>query len=275
MKLTTLCDNTAVMQARIVAEHGFSVLIDGEERVLFDTGQTDVAVRNADAIGIDMESITKIVLSHGHCDHTGGLREVLRRTGPVEVIAHPDVFQSKWIRYKDGYSFIGIPFVKEELESLGARFTLTREPVKIANDMYTTGEIRRKTDFEQIDSNLLVKKEAGFVQDTLLDDLAMILTRPEGLVIVLGCCHSGLINTIEHAFQVVGKRPLELLLGGTHLGFGTTDKKLLDATLKLLWKYQPRRMGVSHCTGLSACIAFATHLQDAFFQNAAGSVLDC
>ena len=133
LHINTLCENTASM-GNFLAEWGLSILVETEtNRILLDTGANYSAVYNAESLGIDLGTIDKIILSHGHYDHTGGLRDLLRkRKKEIEIIAHPDIWQVKYHRRKeDPERFIGIPFQREELECLGARFFLSREPVKI------------------------------------------------------------------------------------------------------------------------------------------------
>jgi 7,8-dihydropterin-6-yl-methyl-4-(beta-D-ribofuranosyl)aminobenzene 5'-phosphate synthase len=143
IEMTTLSENTA--NYGCIAEWGLSILIKADgEKILMDTGLSFSAAHNAQLIGIDLSEIDWIVLSHGHADHTGGLRDVLQRIGKeVGVIAHPDIWTSKYTR-RDGQEqaqFIGVPFSREELEGRGARFNLTKEPVRISEHIMTTGEI--------------------------------------------------------------------------------------------------------------------------------------
>ena len=155
LNITTLSENTAATPD-LIAEWGISVLVETDTaNVLLDTGQSTSISRNADVLGIDLSKIDRIVLSHGHYDHTGGLRRVLEKAQKeIEVIAHPDIWAAKHAGSGGQEArYIGIPFQREELESLGARFNLTAKSTKISENIMATGEIPMVTDFEEIDSN--------------------------------------------------------------------------------------------------------------------------
>jgi len=160
MDIVTLVENTA-SRVGVIAEWGLSILVEvGGLKVLLDTGQSASVVHNASVLGIDLSTTDKIIVSHGHFDHTGGLRQLLMAMRKeVEIIAHPDIWDAKYVQRpgETVHSYIGIPFQKEELESLGASFTLTSEPVWISDRIVTTGEIPMLTDYEKIDANLYVK----------------------------------------------------------------------------------------------------------------------
>ena len=167
-----------------------------------------------------MSQIDKIVLSHGHYDHTGGLWEVLNRTRKeIEVIAHPEVWSSKY-RYnanEGSYSYIGIPFQREDLESLGASFVLTLDSVWLSENVVTSGEVPMVTDYEKIDPNLYIKEGGEFHPDPLRDDQALFIKTEQGLVVLLGCAHRGIINTLRHAQKLTGMETIHTVVGGTHL----------------------------------------------------------
>ena len=141
VKITTLSEDTA--NYGFLAEWGLSILVETDGyRVLVDTGLSFSAVHNARLMGIDLSTIDRIVLTHGHADHTGGLRDVLRLTGEIEVIAHPDIWNAKYTkRGQHPERYNGIPFQREELEGRGARFNLVKEPYYITDNILTTGEI--------------------------------------------------------------------------------------------------------------------------------------
>src|SRR4030042_1295941 len=181
IRISTLSENTA--NYGFLAEWGLSILVQADGlRILMDTGLSFSAVHNAQLMGIDLATIDRIVLSHGHADHTGGLREVLKIKGKVEVIAHPDVWASKYTRRRrqEKEQYIAIPFSREELESRGARFNLVREPAHITEHVMTTGEIPMLSDFEEIEDNLFVKESSTLHPDPLADDMALVINTEYG-----------------------------------------------------------------------------------------------
>jgi len=149
IRITTLSENTAGFPG-VLAEWGLSILVETDDlKILLDTGASISVPHNAPIFGLDLSAIDKIVLSHGHYDHTGGLKEVLKQVAKqVEVIAHPDIWAQKYARGQGFERYIGVPFPKEDLEDLGASFTLSREPVWITDDIVTTGEIPMNEEFE-------------------------------------------------------------------------------------------------------------------------------
>ena len=269
VRIITLSENT-VGTFGVLAEWGLSILVEaGSLKVLMDTGLSISVPHNAPRLGVDLATVDKIVLSHGHADHTGGLREVLTKTGKVEVIAHPDMWAAKYMRFGEVDVYIGIPFSREELEALGASFTLSREPVWITDDIVTTGEIPMITQYEQIDPNLYVKVDEELVPDPLLDDRALIIKTDVGLVVILGCGHRGIINTLHHARELTGVELVHTVIGGTHLVSASEERVRLTAAA--LREFGIQRLGVSHCTGMPAAMMLAQEFGDAFFFNNAGT----
>lgn len=271
VRISTLSENTAGM-GDFLAEWGLSILVETDEvNILFDTGKSISASHNADTLGVDLGRIDKIVLSHGHFDHTGGLSQVLRKMRKkVEVIAHSDIWGAKYYRRqgeKDRY--IGIPFLGQELKSLGAIFNLTTKPLKISDNIMTTGEVPMVTDFEEIDPNLFVKEDANFKPDKLLDDMALIINTEPGLIVILGCAHRGIINTLYHAQQLTGVKQINMVLGGCHL-IDANDERI-RLTIATLRELGVQRIGVSHCTGLLAASLIAQEFGDKFFFNNVGT----
>jgi len=275
IRITTLSENTATMN-RCLAEWGLSFFVETDEaRILFDTGMSVSASHNADILGIDLKEVDKIILSHGHFDHTGGLRGVLsriKRRG-VEIIAHPDIWQAKYHHRENTENiedrYIGIPFAREELESLGGVFNLGTEAEKITGDMVTTGEIPMITAYEHIDSDMYLKVSGEWQPDALRDDKAIIINTEMGLVVILGCAHRGIINTLYYARQLTGVNRIHMVIGGAHLISASEEQLWL--TIAALKELDVERLGLCHCTGLAATSILAQEFGDRFFFNNTGT----
>ncbi len=274
LRITTLNDNTVSM-GNFIAEWGLSMLVETEEiTILLDTGMNSSAVHNAETLGIDLSQVDKIVLSHGHADHTGGLREVLRKMKKeVQIIAHPDVWQPKYDK-REGKpeKYIGIPFQREELESLGARFNLVREPHKITEEILTTGEVPMVNSFEAVDKSIFVKENSSLTPDAVMDDRALIIKSELGLVVLPGCAHRGLINTVHHAQQITGIAEVYAVVGGSHL-IGTSEERLWQ-TIASLKELNIKKLGLSHCTDLPAISVLAQEFGENFIFNKSGMIID-
>jgi len=274
LRITTLSENTAGL-GNFLGEWGLSILVEtGEVNVLLDTGRSISASYNADTLGIDLSKIDKIVLSHGHFDHTGGLRQILTKMRKeVEIIAHPDIWQAKYARREgEADRYIGIPFQRQELESLGGSFNLTTKPIKITDNIMTTGEIPMVTDYEETDPDLFVKEATGWQPDKLLDDQALIINTEQGLVVILGCAHRGIVNTLYHAQQLTGVKQIYTVVGGSHLSHVSEEQTWL--TIAALRELGVQRLGLCHCTGLSTSVLLAQEFGDSFFFNNTGTSIN-
>jgi 7,8-dihydropterin-6-yl-methyl-4-(beta-D-ribofuranosyl)aminobenzene 5'-phosphate synthase len=276
-RLTTLCENTAG-RFGFIGEWGLSIMVEyGQERVIVDTGLTNSIVHNAHAAHVDLDSISQVVISHGHRDHTGGLRHLLNMAqGEVDVYAHPDIWGKKYsIRtgpLGEHKHFVGIQYYPEEFEYLGAVFHYSREPVWLSENMVITGKVPMTTSYESIDENLFVKTKKGFVPDSLEDDQALIVKTQKGLVVILGCAHRGMINTLIHARNITGIDKIYAVVGGTHLYHSGQDR--VDRSIAELKNFGVEKIGVSHCTGMRQATSIFHAFGDRFFFNNAGTVID-
>jgi 7,8-dihydropterin-6-yl-methyl-4-(beta-D-ribofuranosyl)aminobenzene 5'-phosphate synthase len=225
-------------------------------------------------MGINLGTIDKIVLSHGHYDHTGGLPHILRKMRKeAEIIAHPDIWTAKYARRQgERDRYIGIPFQRYELESLGARFNLTSEPVRITDAITTTGEIPMATDFEDIDDALFVRTETGWHPDKLMDDQALIISTRRGLIVILGCAHRGMINTLYHARQLTGVETIHTVVGGAHLVNASEER--MYKTIVALRDLDVQRLALCHCTGLPAACLMAQEFGEKFYFNSVGTSIE-
>jgi len=257
MRLTILVDNYVYSQ-KLKAEHGLSILIEhGDESILFDCGQSDIVLSNAKIMGIDLNKITKIVLSHGHFDHTGGLLPILKYLNRgIDVYAHPLIFSEKLSRQEDfnGSSinrYIGIPEKKETYEKKGARFLLINESEKISRDVYFSGKIN-KSDKEISDNELYTRDNDIYIKDPLHDDISLFIDLPETLVSVTGCAHSGILNILNMAKEMELTSKKIAIIGGLHLS--KKDDFYIDNIIREFNKYNIELLVPMHCAGIDAYV---------------------
>jgi 7,8-dihydropterin-6-yl-methyl-4-(beta-D-ribofuranosyl)aminobenzene 5'-phosphate synthase len=275
-RITILCENLVGIRVGS-GEHGFSAFIETDRgNYLFDTGNGHGIVANSLALAKDLKTVKKIFLSHGHYDHSGGLPEVLKLKGKVDVHAHPDVFIDRIHVFQEQGEekkrFVGLPFKKRYLEFLGANFLFNKDFTEVEERIFLTGEVPRRTTFEKPDLKLFSEKDGKIGQDVFADDQSLVIDTERGLVLILGCAHSGLVNIINHVKGKTGKENLYTILGGTHLDFLTPEQ--LEETILVLRKMNIERIGASHCTGIRAGFRLHQEFGDRFFYGCVGSVLE-
>jgi len=265
--VTILTDNVVPGRSELIGEHGFSAYIEtGKGNFIFDTGKGKTVVHNALALQKDLAVINKIIISHGHGDHTGGLPEVLRIQGKkkIDVYAHPHIFLYKYRLKNDKETYGGIPFTRGYLEKMGARFVFNEEYIEIEDGIFLTGEVPRKTPFEGGDmSDRLARLDDGkVIADIIQDDQSMAIHTEKGLMIVLGCAHAGIINTIDYIIKKSGVDQIYCIVGGTHIGF--SGEVQLSESIRALKSYNIQHLVPSHCTGLAAITRIKQEFEDIF-----------
>lgn len=244
--ITLLVDNTAGGQG-MQAEHGLSFWIErGDVRILFDTGQGMVLQHNAKMLGIPLASVDSIVLSHGHYDHTGGLADVLNIANSPKVYAHPNAFQPKYSRKKDSVRYIGIGEAHKQAVMRQAEFCSVTVPREIAKGIWCTGPIPRLNRFETFEGQFF-KDLACETADFIEDDQALYMECEQGIIVVLGCAHAGVVNTLQYIRMLTNDQPVLAVLGGMHLGGATTER--LEYTVKKLHSMNIEEIMPCHCTG--------------------------
>ncbi len=249
--VTVLAENTAG-RLDLIAEHGLSFWIETPGlRVLFDTGPGPGWARNAEALGIDPARAEAVALSHGHYDHTGGLVQALRLAPQARLYLHPGALVNRY-SFKTGQPrSIGIPdAVREAVRGLPVeRVRWTPTPTLLAPGVGLTGTIPRATGYEDTGGSFY-RDEAKRFPDPIDDDQALWLETSEGVVVVLGCAHAGVVNTLEAIRAHSGGQPFRAVLGGMHLE--TADETRLYRTVADLKRLEVQALAPCHCTGAAA-----------------------
>jgi len=234
MQISVLTDNLA--GSFTMAEHGLSYLIEYDNRrILFDTGQSDMFIKNAKTMNVSLENIDMIVLSHGHFDHGNGLEFLFGLT----LVCHPECFVKRY--RKLDHTYIGLKNSKEELSELFNLIT-SDGSYKISEKIYFLGEIPRLTNFESKNTTFVLENGNP---DFVMDDSAIVMILPEGLFVVTGCGHAGVVNTLEHAKRITGLNEIYGIMGGFHLK--DIDLQTRE-TINYLKANRIKHILPSHCT---------------------------
>jgi len=284
----------------LIAEHGFSALIElpeADRRVLWDVGASaSTVLENLRRMEIDPTSIGTIALSHGHWDHVAGLSDVLRavcrapeakmfpagstdeellrhaRPSTISVIAHPAAFRERWGFLKDGRRYGPINATsREEWEALGADVVESEDPYRIADGCWASGYVPRES-FETAGRSKEMRFRDGdrFLADDIEEDQSIFLhVEGKGLVVVAGCAHAGIVNTVRYAKRISGIDRVHAVLGGFHLGRASEDD--IQRTVDAIAEMEPAMIVPSHCTGFAAMRRFAERMPDAFVLGTVGT----
>ncbi len=251
LSITAIVENTAgTFDA--AGEWGLALWIEADQhRILSDTGQGHTLRQNARLLGIDLASAEALVISHGHFDHTGGIAELLDAGFRGKIYAHPAALRGKYQREKaPPHRHIGIPPASERaLRSRAADLVESARPTEIAPGFIVTGAIPRRNTYENVADPFFV--DADCTQpDPLIDDQALLIETRRGWVVITGCGHSGLINTLDYARELTGDSRIVAVIGGLHLFRASAER--IAATVESLRTFGVEQIAPCHCTGFEA-----------------------
>jgi 7,8-dihydropterin-6-yl-methyl-4-(beta-D-ribofuranosyl)aminobenzene 5'-phosphate synthase len=265
--VTVLIDNKT-SGPDLKAEHGLSLWIEyGEKRILFDTGQSDALVKNAEKLGIDLAQTDAIVLSHGHYDHTGGLAAVLDIAAKAKIYLHPAAIGKKFSHKTKVAKSIGM-FASSKKNIQGRHVIWTATPAWLFPGMAVTGQVPRINDFEDVGGSFFLD-EIREKADEMPDDQSLFIESAKGLIVVLGCAHAGVVNILSYVAKLAGQNHIYAIIGGMHLLNAASAR--ISNTLEAFKKFDIRKIAPLHCTGENALNEIEKSFQGRFLSLKTGS----
>jgi 7,8-dihydropterin-6-yl-methyl-4-(beta-D-ribofuranosyl)aminobenzene 5'-phosphate synthase len=293
IELTAMDNSAVILRAKIakdgvinnsiLAEHGYSAIIktttgDKTRTMLFDFGfSEDGAAFNADALDVEMGAVEVMALSHGHTDHIGGLERLVKMIGKdeIELVLHPSAFRfPRYLKAREDLKAYFVKFTREMVENTGARVVETREPYSLLDgNVLFLGEIERKTDFEKGFPIAHYEEDGVEKWDPIEDDTSIVMNvKRKGLVVLSGCAHSGIVNTVQYARTVTGIDRIFAIMGGFHLS-GPAFEPIIGRTTEELKKFKSNYVVPTHCTGRKAIAHIEKEMPDQFIMNMSGTKL--
>ena len=250
IRVTVLVENTAAGRDTL-GEHGLAYWIETDTfRMLFDTGQTpQTLLHNAGQLKIDLASADAVVLSHGHFDHTGGLLGLVQQIDLPGLYLHPAALTRRFSRHHDGTVVdVGIPIQFDEptLRQHVVSLNWTERPVQIGDGIWVTGPVPRVNDYEDTGGDFFLDRDCTRV-DPITNDQAIFFPSRDGTVVVVGCAHAGVINTLQYVRQLTDDRPIHAVIGGMHLVHASDER--LERTGEALRQLDVQLLAPAHCTG--------------------------
>lgn len=268
--VTVLVDNMAGSGSEL-GEWGLAFLVNaGEHQFLFDAGGGRTLLGNANALEVDLSKTEAIVISHGHTDHTGGLDSALKACGPVDLFIHPAGFDIKYWKTATGATAERMPLSRQQLNERVRKLIETEGPTRICEGVMVTGQIPRVNDFEETGVGKYVFLDEDLkTPDPIQEDQAVFFRVPEGLVILVGCAHAGLVNTMRYVTELTGEQRIFAVIGGTHLLSASPSR--MQKTIEALRQYDVQKIMLSHCTGVRAYAELAKAFPDRCSWPASGT----
>lgn len=250
MVLRTLLENNLSQNKALIAEHGLSFMVETEKiKILFDCSAGSAARKNAKKMHVPLKDADYVVLSHSHYDHAGGYPDMADHGVLAPLITGPKFFEEKYAREGEKYVYLGCGFGPSFLKKRGITHRICEECETLSEGCYVVGGFKRIHDFEKVPSRFVRQTKDGMIADEFPDEVCLVLEREQGLVMIVGCSHPGILNMTESVRERFGQ-PVYAVFGGSHLV--EADGARISETMRLLRDMGIVRAGFNHCTGDAA-----------------------
>jgi 7,8-dihydropterin-6-yl-methyl-4-(beta-D-ribofuranosyl)aminobenzene 5'-phosphate synthase len=272
VKIVCVVENNVIANSDLQSEHGLSFWIETPDgAVLLDTGQTaSVFSHNLEKLGLLPQTVSALALSHSHYDHTGGLEIVLAAKNSLPIYANPDLFRPRYALRNGEYHSIGMKISQSTLSSQ-ANIKLSDTPIELIPGLWTTGEIVERPEPQGSSPHLFIQTVKGWEPDPYLDDMSLVYKTSNGLVLICGCCHAGILNTLFHVKRIFSE-PIIAIIGGIHLNHA--DNQYLDHVVEVIAENFPSLdLYLNHCTGETAFAKLSKAFGQRVKKYPAGSIL--
>lgn len=274
MKITTLIENKLSEGQDLHIEHGLSIYIEVDnKRLLFDTGKSGKILENANELNVDLSGLDYVLISHGHYDHSGGLKRLIKEINPdIELFVGEGFFNKKYSLRDDGdYQFAGNPFDVDYLRdnNIPTQF-VNQDMVNLTEDIMIFTNFNRKDEFENTNENMFLKQDGEYIKDEFLEEISLGIRTPRGLVVIVGCSHVGLVNIVDTIIERTGMGVYGLI-GGTHLV--KEDDEKINKIIEYLKEKEIQIIGACHCTGKQGETMLHQQLEENFINNNTGHIL--
>ena len=275
LKITTLIENNSDENNILLSEHGLSLYIEiNEMKILFDTGQSEDFIKNAEKLKIDLNNLNYVILSHGHYDHSGGFRKLVENTkNSFKLIVGNRFFNEKYkLLESDEYKFNGNSFDEEFINqnNISTEY-VNQDSFNITENVIMFSNFERKTDFEILNKKFYIKQNKQYISDDFSDEIVLAVKVEKGLVVILGCSHVGVVNILKTIIKRTGM-PIYCVVGGSHLI--EADELRLNNTIEFLKENDIQVLSLSHCTGENAVRSFQREFGNKFVYNNTGNVIN-
>lgn len=274
-KAITLIENNPDDNNILLSEHGLSIYIEVDEmKILFDTGKSGDFINNAEKLNVDLSNIDYLLLSHGHYDHSGGFKKLVDRIVSLFKLIVGDGFFNEKYKLMDNntYRYNGNSFDEDYVNKNNISLTCINEDIFYINEnIMIFSNFKRNNDFEIQNKLFRIKKNEDYILDDFSDEIVLAVKKNEGLIVILGCSHIGVVNILETIMKRTGM-PIYAIIGGSHLV--EADEERVSKTIEFFKENNIKIIAMSHCTGESTIEKLKTEFKDKFVYNNTGNVIE-